>query len=410
MISNTFMTFAGVVDAIQNNIPILDVIDDRQKRDVLSTDGNVSELLGTYIVEPSFVISESLQSNEKIKSVIAMNMDLFVSTFAKAFTTLVEIKGLDVDTAFKLLSSRDSMTMSGKVGQALESDMLYLSKQANGLMNFDLTQEASKKNQNRNAYKRRKANRNNNQNNNTNNSQPTLTATSKAEDDKPQSAQVGINSNDKKFLDKLNMIHREIEINFMVVKDGTSHKVTMTVLVRASIKYVANRDIELLLDGTDGYENRFMQRLDMKRAKLINWGDLIFANDLVKDYKGKRLRDSKELLKDLERRTRRANAKLADSGAVGFSKYYQHLIVDTSLKATLEKKIGAKISKRRGRELLLEQLKTFAISVVDDNTERVLVAVKGLDGTAMMSFKDLKVGDKDDDVKDMLKFLAQRTI
>ena len=411
MIFNTFNVLANVFDAIQNNIPLLDVVDDKKKRDILSTDGNVSELLGTYIIEPSFIISESLQNNDKIKNVISMNMDLFVSTFTKAFTTLVEIKGLEVDTAFKLLSSRDSMTMVGKMGQALESDALYNSKQANGFMKLGLTQESSDNDKQAKiaAYKQRiaKKRRMKKGSDDKNESNIKLTNNPKTTYSGPN---VGIESNDKKYLDRLNMVHREIGITFMVNKDGVGYRVNMTVLVRASIKYVSNRDIALLLDSTDGYDTRFMQRFDMKRAKLITWSDLIFANDLVADYKNKRLRDSKELLKDLEKRVRRANSKLADAGAVGFSKYYQHLIIDSQLKAMLEKKIGAKLTSKRGKEILLEQLKSFAVNVVDEHTENVMVAVKGLDGTSMLRYKDLKSDGKDDDVKDMLKFLAQRTI
>lgn len=109
------------------------------------------------------------------------------------------------------------------------------------------------------------------------------------------------------------------------VDTGTS-QIVIPVTIKALIVY-AGTDSILNMLAPNSRDKRFGSRLDEYRAGAITFKELMFAGDLIKQYKQNRLKDKEGLLKLTNERIVSANAKIIENGVVGFEKYYNMLIL-----------------------------------------------------------------------------------
>lgn len=336
-----------------------------KNRSLLLTNGSLTNVLGKYIIEPKIVVSRSLKNHEQVEKVIEMNIDIFTAFYTRVFKILGNIHEQKIETVVELLSSKsEDYTSLAKIGFEsydnllvnLESDDGIIPLKSNGV-ELDVSNEALEK-----------------------------SAVAK-------------------------MILREVVIKVNAKnQSGDKYAIEIPILVRAAVVYSDVKNINRMLTVNDR-DKSFWNRLDDYRAGSISLSDMIFASDLIKDYKEKRLSDNDDLIKDMEERSRTANTKLATDGVVGFNKYYQMIIVSGDDKILLERTLKGKLSKDKFKEAFLEQSKSLTLTTLDDDYERSVFYIKDLKGGSDVSYKSLsKPGNKNNEVLEVLKFVMGNQI
>lgn len=378
-------------------------MDTQAGRELILTEGSITRLLAKFIIEPKIVVSRNLMNHEQVEKAIELNVDLFAALYSRAFTVLANVNNLDISSTLELLSSSSMLQGHGR-NLGLESyDALKLALESDSGI-LPLTDES--------VVSMEKIN----------------TAVGKGT--KITSRTSGINNKsvdlDKGSLGK--MIMRDMVITLKVdgvKKSGVIKKangdmetkvsdvsstIEIPLLLKASIIYSGFDNISRMLTVSED-DKRFWNRIDDTRAGIVSKFDLIFAGDMIADYKKKRLKDNDDLIRDMEIRNRTANVKAATSGAIGFNKYYQMILVSGEDKVRIENQLRGKLSKERTKDNFLEQSKSLTLTVLDDDYERMLLFIKDIKSHNNVSYKSLaRRGSKDNEVLEILKFVMSSSI
>ena len=347
---------SSVSDAILTTLKVLDAATNDNKNEkelnLLLSQGSMTKLLSEFIIEPKIVVSKTLKTHASIDDVINAEIDIFVSLYTRVFDMMLSVYGFDAAFALNTLSSRDTY------GDAItfESDMKLLKIASSDTPTFPLDVVPTVENE----------------------------------------------KGGKKVI-------REVELSSAVTDtDGKSVPLKIKVLVVASIVYAGSQDIYRMIDvNTD--RNNIGSRIDDYRAGAISLMNLITANDLVKEYKKNRIKDTSGLLKAVEARKTKSTAKLLTNKAIGFSKFYQMIIISNAEKEYVERLIGGKLSNRRFKDKLLDHTASLSISVMDDDYELLEIFLKDLADSIPVPYKKLKNGKKDD-VSEVLKFMMNKEL
>jgi len=316
---------------------------------LFSAKGSMIKMLSTFIIEPTIIISKDLREEEITEKLAEINLDVFASFYMQAFNVMVNVYGMDQQTAFDVLSSKSGLPPSAQYATNSFEGMDALSLE--GIKILPISMESKNHNHS-----------------------------------KVQRASI----NEGKGLIIPSLMQKTIDIT-LSVKNSSDKTVDIVipVLIKATVIYSGFSDIEVMVNA-NGKDKRFLNRLDEYRAGLVSIGDMIFADDLVKEYKKNRFKDKDDLILYMETRASDANKKLLTNGAVGFSKFYGVLIVNKRQMSILENKLGGKISKPKYKEMLMDQTKSLLINVVDTDWERVSMYTKDIQGTSDMSYKIIK--------------------
>jgi len=363
------ISLVDVVKAV--DLILTDDGDSKKTREVFHSHGSMIKLINKFIITPTIVVSNSVKGSPAVKDVIEYNVSLFTSLYTQVFTTLVALHGLKPEVAFELLSSSYETTFGTGIEDNIDSFEKLLIAYEDDLNSFLPGLEAGK----------------------------TLKTNKKAQEFKTSS----------KDTDKMGtigkLITREVEIDINIAKDGTEKKLVIPIIIRANVIYVPFSSIENLL-SKDTNED-FLDRLDDYRAGAITLKDLIFATDLVKDYKERRLKDSDDLLRSMRKRDLLATSKYAKHNASGFSRYYQMLIIGNDDEVRLQRRLRGSLTKPRVKEAFLDETSSLSVAVIDNDYERVVFYINDLADYVDLSFKELgKKKDSTDNMEELLKLLS----
>jgi len=392
-LKQTLLSFNKVLDKVEQ-AGSGDIDISRNEAMLYSTKGSMIKLLSTFIIEPTIVISRDLREEEVTEKLAEINLDIFASFYIQAFNVMTNVYGMDQHTAFDVLSSKGGLPIRANGSKSAFEEMDMISFEDNDFLPVSLEGRQNRRrpvNTNANTSKHQQARNFMNKVN---------SRLSKLEKTPRESKEIKITNpsarlNEGKGVIVPTLMQKSIDITFTVksknVKTGKefTNDIVVPVLIKATVIYSDFSNIETMVD-TNGRDKKFGSRLDEYRAGMISLGDLIFADDLIKEYKNNKFKDKDDLIGYMESRATTANKKLLTKGAIGFGKYYSILIINKRQLAILENKLGGKIDKPRYKEMLAEQTKSLLINVVDTDWERVTVYTKDLRGTSDLSFKVIK--------------------
>jgi len=398
---------AGILAAVSSAVKVLDVVSsgDNIPKDLLKvltskeyrlikTDGSIIKLLNKYIVEPTIVVSNDLRQEDVIDKIIQLESDMFAGFYMQAFNVMTNVDGISFPVAFDSLS-----TDTGGLTRALLSGATLALEDRDYLREifedgFTLSIEASTAANIKDArdfnYKvQMDAQRR----------QDELNKENRLAKNPNINTEVSKNMKD---LEIPSGIERYIDVTIKA-KNGT--ELIIPVLIKANILFTSISSIMNVLE-TNSYEKSFGARFDDYRAGAISLVDLIFAGDLIKEYKNNKLKDKDDLLKIINSRVTSANSKMIDNKFAGFEKYYNMYIVTESDKIRIENKLKGKLKNDRTKQKFLEQTYGLAITVVDRDHERVRISLKDLRGSTDITYKGLsKAGKGGNDIEQIVKSL-----
>lgn len=339
--------FSGIVSIFKDSKDIAKDIKDAQKQfKYIKTNGSMTSVLSKFIVEPVAIISKDLMSEPMTDKILETNINLFASYYSQVFKILTEVNGLDSEMVIDVLSTDTKiMNQFSKESYPDYVGDLMGNKQT-------LSVEAA----------------------------PTANV---AKDR-------GLSSIIEKVID--------LEISVSRVMDGQriKHVIRIPIVIKLYVVY-ANIDSIMTLVEPYSKDKTFSSRLDDYRSGAISLMDLIFAGDLIKQYKQNRLKNNNQLQELINNRKMTAGAKGLSSGIVGFEKYYNMLILSTTARKMIEGSIRGSLEKDAGaRDTVFDGTSSLMITDVDQDYERIRIYTKDITGSTSVSFKALSKGDKND--------------
>jgi hypothetical protein len=364
--------------------------------------GSIVRLLSTFIIEPTIVISKNLREEEITEKLSEINVDIFTSFYLQAFNVLTNVYKFDVNVAFDVLSSKGSLMTDPRASLKFSIEdfdetlnILPIKKRS---LDYLVSTEAKFSKKDLNVIIDATAKKTAEQINK-----------SKPVENKSGSGLPRVTAKDSKSVSLPTMIQKEVELTQKITNaNGVSTDLVIPILIKATVIYSDFSNIETMI-STNDKDKRFGNRLDEYKSGMISMKDLIFADDLIKEYKNNKLKDKDNLIDFMEARATSANKKMLSSGAIGLNKYYGILIVSKNQMSIIEQKLGGSIDKPRYKEMLMEQTKSLIVNVVDSDWERVFINIKDLRGTSDISYKVInnkKNTTNSNDLADIFKAIS----
>lgn len=379
--------------------------------------GSLTNIISKYIVEPVAIVSDDLKYDEITEKVMELNVNIFSSFYAQVFDILTKVNGVDAQSTINLLSTSSVAGSRVRSKLGLEDiDFDYVSHLMLGgsLSGLSVESDSVKIIMSLSTEANDKEDKKTNASDILSNKEQELRRLKLDKDIKEATkTAVGKGSmadKENKFeKDMPNLFSRQLDLEVVIVnkKAGISHTVVIPVMIKLRTIYTSKDNLLGMLKPNNPVDKSFNARYDEYRAGAISLFDLVFANDLIKEYKKNKIKDSDDLLGLLNTRTAKANLKSITGGGVGFEKFYNLFVVSKDVLKDIETAIRDKISTVRGKDKFLQNVGGLAITVVDQDYERVILYIKDIDGSTDVTYKALSKGkSKDADLSEILKALV----
>ena len=192
------------------------------------------------------------------------------------------------------------------------------------------------------------------------------------------------------------------EVKIETKVGDTTKLIVIPLFIQANIIFT---DTKALLDGVVEKDVGFFARLDEWRAGAISLAEFLFATDLIKEYKKNRIKNQSDIIKILTEKKSNNMLKLLSGRGRSFSEYYNIFNFDINEKSMIDNIIkGDVIKNSKYKDKLLEALKAFSVSFVDNNKERIFYLTKLSKIPSIVTFKMLGK-EKDTDANEIFKNL-----
>lgn len=406
------MSVMSVVQALSQVGNMAGVIDDKtaQKIDsrasLLETNGSITRLLSSTVVEPIIIVSESAYNSEKVEGAIKLSLDLFSSYYLQAFKILTQLQGLKSQEAIRVLSTKsgilNEMSNIPKQLQSLKSTANLLI-QGHAKATEDVIKRLTQAGVFKEDYLGDLFDNNTDLFGNVIKVESFNVNTEKIAE--KGSLQMVGGGGKGITLEKFYIKELELTLNLETTnqvdgKDVSEKKVLILPITVRSIVVKAGIESILSLCKPFNASKSFSSRWDDFKSGSIGLMNLLFCGDLINEYKKERLRTNSELNKLVNSRIGQSVTKLATQGARGFEANYNMMVLSTDDVNKINKYIRGDIFKDKYKEEILEQAHAIAATVLDDDYERMSLLIRDNYGVSTVSYR--KISDKESDQYDAI--------
>ena len=198
-------------------------------------------------------------------------------------------------------------------------------------------------------------------------------------------------------------------------KPGTDGQGVLTkefiipITIIGTVKVVPIDEIIIAVSNYD-FKKSFTYRLREWQSGGISLSDLIFATDLIKEYKANKLSKNSQLMTDIEDKRNTSNIRKAVTGIQGAEVSYNMIMVTDYELEMLEKAYNKKLDNFNSRQAFLKVMNAHNLSVVNDDTERINIYIADINGSMDIGFGKLqKRNDKDINMLEFFRAMAANT-
>ena len=196
----------------------------------------------------------------------------------------------------------------------------------------------------------------------------------------------------------------EVQIT-VETENGDSRIIVLPVVIYPNIIYTdANSFLNNMVESNNG--KHLFERIDDYRAGVISLSDLVFATDLVKKYKEKKIKNDNDFSKYLNKVDKVSTFKDLFYGHNSFHKNFNIYILDMSNKSLIEKELRGSIYVDRYKNKLTDTLAAFSVTLVDTEDEEVVILLDSIPGFTTLNFNMLKK-EKETKIEDVMKELVK---
>lgn len=353
--------------------------------------GRITKVVTDRIIRPYVIISDKLEfvDKKKISEVIKYNINLFTAYFLQAIKILSNVYNVDLTmiarqvTDKTLIKSTSRMLRNTKSIAGLEdASDLVISNVLKDSLNIGAGIEDEE------------------------------TQVEEAEDGSTRHT-VRTTTTDISFKDA----EKELKVNDTFIKivnvdlkvsskddDSKSEiKVTLPFVIAPIVMYTNSTNFIRNVLGTDEEETFFTRWLKYRSGEIGFW-DLVFAGDLIADYKRNKVEnksDVAELIKTKNLQNLTGSLMTAEGGFNSFTNIY---IFDKSDELMIEDTIQEDLIDAEVWQNLAVKLLAFDINFVDVDKESITNFITDMPTYSVMSFRDIKKSDKNnDEINELLK-------
>ena len=181
------------------------------------------------------------------------------------------------------------------------------------------------------------------------------------------------------------------------------------ITIIGTVKVVPIDEIIVAVSNYD-FKKSFTYRLREWQSGGISLSDLIFATDLIKEYKANKLSKNSKLMTDIEDKRNTANIRKAVTGIQGAEVSYNMIMVTDYELEMLEKAYNKKLDNFNSRQAFLKVMNAHNLSVVNDDAERINIYIADINGGMDIGFGKLqKRNDKDINMLEFFRAMAANT-
>ena len=188
---------------------------------------------------------------------------------------------------------------------------------------------------------------------------------------------------------------------------GDEYIIPITIV--GTVKVVPVEEIIVAVSNYD-YKKSFTYRYREWRSGGISLADLVFASDLIQEYKKNKLSKDSKLMSDIELKKRASGIRQTVTGTIGAEVSYNMIQVTDYELEMIEKAYNKKLDSYNNRNAFLKVLNAHNLSVVDDDAERVQIFISDIQGSMDVGFNKLmKREDKDINMLELFRAMSNNT-
>lgn len=188
---------------------------------------------------------------------------------------------------------------------------------------------------------------------------------------------------------------------------GDEYIIPITIV--GTIKVVPVEEIIVAISNYD-YKKSFTYRYREWRSGGISLADLVFASDLIQEYKKNKLSKDSKLMSDIETKKRASGIRQTVTGTIGAEVSYNMIQVTDYELEMIEKAYNKKLDSYNNRNAFLKVLNAHNLSVVDDDAERVQIFISDIQGSMDVGFNKLiKREDRDINMLELFRAMSNNT-
>lgn len=435
--------------------------------------GTLTGITKNLIVEPTIITTPNVRNSKVFDNLVSLNINLFTSFYIQAFQILSDVLGqrpieaidilstnkytgaamerytrnkvydfllnkealdtpmclgdMDFTNPIFLLNQEDRNELKTLLEYTVELDM---NMEANPPINIGAIVNAAARraqqarqpvqpqppqppqvnnNQNNNNGK----GNNNNGNNNNNTPVDRVTARSLTRDGITDRIDMHKKQADAMYESLNQVLVRSINVKARRAGNGggaaAGDEYIIPITIVGTIKVVPVEEIIVAVSNYD-YKKSFSYRYREWRSGGITLADLVFASDLIQEYKKNKLSKDSKLMSDIEMKKRASGIRQTVTGTIGAEVSYNMIQVTDYELEMIEKAYNKKLDSYNNRNAFLKVLNAHNLSVVDDDAERVQIYIADIQGSMDVGFNKLmKREDKDINMLELFRAMSNNT-
>lgn len=425
--------------------------------------GTLTGITKNLVVEPTIIVSNNVRNSKIFDQLVALDMDLFTCFYTQAFQVLTDVLGQAAISAIDVLSTNKytgaamEKYVRGRVynlvlesidkpfclgdldfsnpifmlnheereGLEQEYKSIFNLEGNNGKPSLPGTVTPTPNNQTQNVPAGANRQNNNSKNKDGNEKKwPSEVTRSDAHGYDKNAITDRISMYDgqmKNMYESLNQVLvRTVNVKALrpdnvIGKPGTdgqgvlSKEFIIPITIIGTVKVVPIDEIIIAVSNYD-FKKSFTYRLREWQSGGISLSDLIFATDLIKEYKANKLSKNSQLMTDIEDKRNTSNIRKAVTGIQGAEVSYNMIMVTDYELEMLEKAYNKKLDNFNSRQAFLKVMNAHNLSVVNDDAERINIYIADINGGMDIGFGKLqKRNDKDINMLEFFRAMAANT-
>lgn len=295
-----------------------------------AADGNIVRLVNTLSVEPIIFTTENARRSSAYRSAVNMMLDIFSGYYIQAFHILTEIYKLDASLSISVLNNRNvAISKNSYVSDLFSNESFLISKEKLPSIVDDI----------RSWYGQRAL---------------------------------------------------EITVNVNGSNTEESKSLIIPITVRAQVWEVSVDDIINYMEPTNSIDKGFMARWREWRSGGISLVDLLFARDLVAEYRKNKIKDSEDIMAVVNKRKVTALVKKASHGYKGFEGLYSMILMSDDDMVRFNSFVKGDITKPKFKETLLDAASAMLYCSLNDDYERAAFYITDTQLETVIPFNKLE--------------------
>lgn len=392
------MAVGGLIRSFSKVIQILkDIGDGRSIRDItldpdIAFNGKITRINSQFLITPQIFVDENLKYMDKkvFKKIVKTNTKLFTAFIINAYKILITINGYRPETV-AALTRRPPNLLSGdtfrRISEITQEDSVSSIMSEDGELKINLEFVPSMEARTARKYNptiRERLNRNNH-------------------DDV-----LRFNTNVKNMRDDLktdlDIISYDLQLT-LVGANRNSFTLSIPIMIMPNIKYVnAETLVSNMVDSNFG--KTFIERLWDLNAGAISLADFIFASDLVRKYKNKKISNENQIANELNKLDKATMIKDVLHNQNYFSRNFNIFIFDEHIRPVIENELRGSLFKEKYKQKMLDDLMSFSASFVDTEKEQVTIFINDIPSFSVLNFNMLD-SDKKSDVAELAELFLK---